>query len=40
MSFGFSGEDIITVCQLANNIRREFVRAPAQTQRVSDEYAP
>lgn len=38
MSFGFSVGDFITVIQLANKIRKEFVEAPAQFKAISEEY--
>ncbi|KAL2014315.1 hypothetical protein VTN00DRAFT_1840 [Thermoascus crustaceus] len=37
MSFGFSVGDFITVIELANKIRKEFVEAPAQLKAISDE---
>jgi hypothetical protein len=39
MSFGFSVGDFITVIELANKIRKEFVDAPSQFKAISDEYA-
>jgi hypothetical protein len=39
MSFGFSIGDFITVIELANRIRKEFVNAPSQFKAISDEYA-
>ena len=38
MSFGFSVGDFITVIELANKIRKEFVAAPSQFKAISDEY--
>ncbi|KAL2004633.1 hypothetical protein VTN00DRAFT_3369 [Thermoascus crustaceus] len=37
MSFGFSVGDFVTVIELANKIRKEFVEAPAQFKDISDE---
>jgi len=37
MSFGFSIGDFITVLQLANQIRQQFVDAPDQFKAISDE---
>jgi hypothetical protein len=39
MSFGFSVGDFITVIELANKIRKDFVDAPSQFKTISDEYA-
>ena len=39
MSFGFSIGDFITVIQLANDVRNDFVNAPKQFGEVSDAYA-
>jgi hypothetical protein len=39
MSFGFSIGDFITVIELANKVRKEFVHAPSQFKAISDEYA-
>ncbi|KAH8761909.1 hypothetical protein BGZ57DRAFT_858065 [Hyaloscypha finlandica] len=39
MSFGFSIGDFITVIELANKIRKDFVDAPSQFKAISDEYA-
>jgi hypothetical protein len=38
MSFGFSIGDFITVFKHANDIRKNFVSAPAQFKALSDEY--
>lgn len=38
MSFGFSIGDFLTVLELGNKIRKEFVGAPNQFQQISDEY--
>jgi hypothetical protein len=38
MSFGFSIGDFLTVIERANNIRTNFVGAPAQFRALSDEY--
>ena len=38
MSFGFSIGDFLTVIERANNIRTNFVGAPAQFKALSDEY--
>lgn len=38
MSFGFSVGDFLTVLQLANKLRKDFVGAPGQLKAVSDEY--
>jgi hypothetical protein len=40
MSFGFSIGDFITVIELANEIRKEFVGAPIQFKNISDKYIP
>lgn len=37
MSFGFSVGDFLTVAQLANKVRKEFVGAPSQFNGISDE---
>ena len=37
MSFGFGISDFITILQLANDIRKEFVDAPSQFKAISDE---
>lgn len=37
MSFGYSVGDFITVLQLANNIRKQFVDAPDQFKAISEE---
>jgi hypothetical protein len=37
MSFGFSIGDFITVLQLANQIRQQFIDAPDQFRAISDE---
>jgi hypothetical protein len=37
MSFGFSIGDFITVLQLANQIRQQFIDAPDQFKAISDE---
>jgi hypothetical protein len=39
MSFGFSIGDFITVIELANKIRKEFVDAPSQFKAIADECA-
>jgi hypothetical protein len=39
MSFGFSIGDFITVIELANKIRKDFVDVPSQFKAISDEYA-
>ena len=38
MSFGFSIGDFITVLQLANDLRKQFVGAPDQFKDISDEF--
>jgi hypothetical protein len=38
MSFGFSVGDFIATIELANKIRKEFVRSPSQFKDISDEY--
>ena len=38
MSFGFSIGDFITVLQLANDVRKQFVGAPDQFKDISDEF--
>jgi hypothetical protein len=38
MSFGFGVGDFITVIELANKIRKDFVDAPSQFKAISDEY--
>jgi hypothetical protein len=38
MSFGFSVGDFITVIELANKIRKDFVDAPSQFKAISDEH--
>jgi len=38
MSFGFSIGDFITVLQLANDIRKQFVGAPHQFKDIFDEF--
>ena len=38
MSFGFSIGDLVTLIDLANKIRKQFVGAPSQLQKISDEY--
>jgi hypothetical protein len=38
MSFGFSISDFITVIELANKIRTEFIGAPSQLKDISNEY--
>lgn len=37
MNFGVSVGDFITVLQLANNIRKQFVDTPSQFKAISDE---
>jgi hypothetical protein len=37
MSFGYSVGDFITVPQLANNIRKQFIDAPDQFKAISEE---
>jgi len=37
MSFGFSVGDFITILELANKIRKDFVEAPSQLKNISDE---
>lgn len=37
MEFGYSVVDFITILQLADKIRKEFVGAPEQFKAVSDE---
>jgi hypothetical protein len=37
MSFGFSIGDFLTVIELINKIRREFIGAPSQFKNISDE---
>jgi len=37
MSFGFSVSDFLTVIELTNKIRREFISAPSQFKNISDE---
>lgn len=39
MSFGFSVGDFITVIELANKIRKEFVDALSQFKAITNEYA-
>ena len=39
ISFGFSVGDFITVIELANKIRKDFVDAPNQVKAIFDEYA-
>jgi hypothetical protein len=39
MSFGFCVGDFITLIELVNKIRKEFVDAPNQFKAISDEYA-
>lgn len=38
MSFGFSLGDFLAVIELAHKIRKEFVGAPSEFERISDEY--
>jgi hypothetical protein len=38
MSFGFGVSDFITVIELANKLRREFVAAPSQFKNIANEY--
>jgi len=38
MSFGFSIGDFITVLQLVNDVRKQFVGAPDQFKDISDEF--
>lgn len=38
MSFGFSIGDLLTVIECANKIRKQFVGAPRQLKKISDEY--
>jgi hypothetical protein len=37
MSFGFSVGDFIAAIELANKIRKDFVSAPEQFKKISDE---
>ena len=37
MSFGFSVGDFLTVIELTNKIRREFISVPSQFKNISDE---
>lgn len=37
MSFGFGVGDFVSVLELANRIRKEFVGAPSQFKAISDE---
>ena len=37
MSFGFSVSVFLTVIELTNKIRREFISAPSQFKNISDE---
>ena len=39
MSFGFSVSDFLAVIQLADKVRRDFARAPAEYRAIADEYA-
>lgn len=38
MSFGFSIGDFVTIIELANRIRKEFVGAPSHLDNISHEY--
>lgn len=38
MSFGFSIGDFVTVIELANQLRKDFVSAPVQFKALSNEY--
>lgn len=38
MSFQFSIGDVVTVLQLANTVRKEFIGAPHQFKAISNEY--